>query len=131
MTYYGYGPAESYIDKRCAAVCDLYTHKVGEDMVRYIKPQETGSHYGTRFAEISDGKSALRAEGNFSFSALPYSQKTLTDTAHDDELPTPDGTYVRIDYFNAGIGSNSCGPALDERYRTPAEGRGEVRVFIL
>lgn len=131
VTYYGYGPAESYIDKRCAAVCDLYTHKVGEDMVRYIKPQETGSHYGTRFAEISDGKSALRAEGNFSFSALPYSQKTLTDTAHDDELPAPDGTYVRIDYFNAGIGSNSCGPALDERYRTPAEGRGEVRVFIL
>ena len=131
VTYYGYGPQESYIDKRVAAVRDLYSHKVGEDMVHYIKPQETGSHYGTQFAEISDGKRALRAEGDFSVNVLPYSQKCLTDTAHDDELPASDGTYARFDYFNAGIGSNSCGPDLAEQYRTPSSAKGKITFFVL
>lgn len=33
------------------------------------------------------------------------------------ELEKSDGTHIRVDYKVSGIGSNSCGPALDEKYR--------------
>lgn len=130
VTFYGYGPQESYIDKRQAAALDVYSYRVG-DMEAYIKPQETGSRYGVRFVEISAGRSALRAEGDFSFSALPYSAETLTRTAHADELPASDGTYVQVDYYQSGIGSNSCGPELAEEFRTPRSAKKEIKIFVL
>ena len=49
--------------------------------------------------------------------ALHYSTEQL-DAAHNDRDLVPDPeTYVHIDYKQSGIGSNSCGPALAEKYR--------------
>ena len=46
-----------------------------------------------------------------------YTARDLKDARHWDELH-PDGfTHVRVDYKNSGIGSNSCGPELREKYR--------------
>lgn len=75
-------------------------------MERYVKPQENGSHYGTEFMEITDGKTILRAEDGFSFSALPYSSKQLTDCKHDWELPereTPGSVLTSICRASAPI----------------------------
>ena len=36
---------------------------------------------------------------------------------HNFELIEEDLTYLNIDYKQSGIGSNSCGPDLDEKYR--------------
>lgn len=36
---------------------------------------------------------------------------------HTDELVKSNATHVRIDYKNSGIGSKSCGPELQEKYR--------------
>ena len=36
---------------------------------------------------------------------------------HIDELEDTGHITVRIDYKNSGIGSNSCGPMLLEKYR--------------
>jgi beta-galactosidase len=41
----------------------------------------------------------------------------LTETAHDYELKPLEETVVNIDYMQSGIGSHSCGPELDEKYR--------------
>jgi beta-galactosidase len=130
VKYYGYGPNESYIDKRLACVKDVYEAKVKDLMVPYVKPQENGSHYGCQFMEITDGKTTLRAEDEFSFSALPYSATTLTEIQHDWELPESDGTYLSLDYYMNGIGTNSCGPALKEEYQVPKKGRGSITLFI-
>ena len=78
----------------------------------------------------TDGKTVLRAEDNFSFSALPYSAETLTDCAHDWELPKSDGTYLSLDFFMSGIGSNSCGPVLDEKWEAPKKGKGSITLII-
>lgn len=99
-------------------------------MVHYVRPQENGSHYGTEFMEITDGKTVLRAEDNFSFSALPYSVETLTDCPHDWELPKSDGTYLSLDFFMSGIGSNSCGPALDAKWEAPKKGKGSITLIV-
>lgn len=98
--------------------------------VRYVKPQENGSHYGTEWLEIGNGKAKIRIEGNISFSALPHSSKEYVAATHDWELSERKSTYLCLDYFMAGIGSNSCGPALDTKYRTPMEGAGNF-VLIL
>ena len=132
VEFYGYGPQESYIDKRFACVKDRFKTTVKDSFNHYIKPQENGSHYGTQYAEITDGKTTVRLQNadGFSFCASPYSACTLEKTKHDDELPASDAVYLYADYYMSGIGSNSCGPRLNERYRTPDCGKGEIDIII-
>ena len=118
MSYLGYGPMESYEDKRLAARLSVFDTTVTDNMEHYVRPQECGSHHDTRWAEITSAYGAHIIFGgkSFSFSALHYSPATLTDTAHDYELVPERETTVLIDYRTAGIGSGSCGPVLDARY---------------
>ena len=53
----------------------------------------------------------------FSMNASPYTAEELTVAAHNYELPESDKSVLCIDYRQNGIGSNSCGPELDEKYR--------------
>ena len=64
----------------------------------------------------------MTAEKPFSFSVLPYSTNELMTAKHDFELKGDGRVYVNIDVFMSGVGTNSCGPRLEEKYRTPAEG---------
>ena len=130
VRYLGYGPQESYIDKRISANKNYYEYKVSENGCRYIKPQEYGSHYDTNFLCISNGKDCLKAEGSFSFSARPFSDEELSLKAHNWELPAPSFTHVNLDWYMSGVGSQSCGPALAERFRTPDQGEGEFFLWF-
>lgn len=127
LCYCAYGPQESYSDKHLGTVKDVYRSKVSEEYSHlYIKPQESGSHFGADFAEVSDGKIIVRAEGMNSFSAIGYSAEILTQTKHDDELPVSDAVYFNADFTMSGIGSNSCGPELPLCYRVPKCGTGRI-----
>lgn len=53
----------------------------------------------------------------FSMNASPYTAEELTNAAHNYELPEGNKAVLCIDYRQNGIGSNSCGPELDEKYR--------------
>lgn len=130
VRYYGFGPHEAYVDRRLACIKDVYESKVDELMVHYVKPQENGSHCGCEFMEITNGKTTLRVEDVFSFSALPYSPETLTAVKHDWELKPSGGTYLCLDYFMSGVGSNSCGPALLKKYEAPKKGEGSITLLI-
>lgn len=111
--YFGYGPGETYCDLHRYAVQSLYKGNVDSAYVPYIRPQEHGNHFGTKWLKIG----ALEFSGDFEFNASKYSGAELTRAEHTDEL-TPDGlTHLRIDYKNSGLGSNSCGPELIEKYR--------------
>ena len=96
----------------------------------YVMPQESGSHFGVDFAELSDGKIALRAEGMRSFCVIPYSAETLFATKHDDELPASDNIYFTVDFSMSGIGSHSCGPDLPAKYHVPAKGSGVITLRL-
>jgi len=41
----------------------------------------------------------------------------LNKAEHTDELVADGKIHLRIDYKVSGIGSNSCGPALESQYR--------------
>lgn len=53
----------------------------------------------------------------FSMNASPYTAEELTNAAHNYELPESNKAVLCIYYRQNGIGSNSCGPELDEKYR--------------
>ena len=44
-------------------------------------------------------------------------QEELTDKAHNYELAECGSTVLCLDGYMAGIGSNSCGPILSEKYQ--------------
>lgn len=131
VTYYGFGPYESYIDKRLACIKDVYTDTVANLEQHYIKPQENGSHCGCGFMTISDGTTVVEVTGkDFSFSALPHSVDEYMAAKHDCELSEQTETHLCLDLYMSGIGSNSCGPELAERYRAPKEGKGALRLLV-
>jgi len=120
VEYFGYGPHESYIDKRQSARVSKYLTTVDEMFENYLVPQENGSRYGTEWAIISNEQGmGLKFIGcpNFSFNAAHYTPEDLTIANHPHELVKRKETIVNIDYKMSGVGSNSCGPELLEKYR--------------
>jgi len=132
VKYYGYGPQESYIDKRWACDKDVFENTVDGMFTHYIKPQENGSHYGTQFMEITDGSKTIRVQNRdgFSFNASPYPTEVIERAMHDEELPVSRGTYLYTDFFMSGIGSNSCGPLPTYKYRTPHQGTASLTIMF-
>ena len=122
VEYFGYGPYESYTDKRRASFRNLFRSDLAAMHENYLKPQENGSHYGCSHLEIRDELGGLRVRGeSFCFNASEYTQEELTGKAHSFELEKCGAAVVCVDAFQTGIGSGSCGPALAEAYTSPAE----------
>ena len=118
LTYFGFGPYESYIDKRRASVKDVYASTVAQQHEPYLKPQENGSHYGCDWMQLTSASASILAHGEgFSFSVSPYTQEELTEKKHEFELTPCGDTVLCLDAQNAGCGSASCGPTLLEQYR--------------
>lgn len=123
VTYFGMGPMESYVDKHYASAHGMYTADVKELHEDYIRPQENGSHFDCSYVTVTGTHAGLSAAGvtPFSFNASRYTQEELTETAHNFELDACGSTVLCLDYRMNGIGSNSCGPRLMEKYRFDEE----------
>ena len=125
VEYLGYGPYESYIDKHQASYIGKFNSKIEALHEDYIKPQENGSHYACEYVKLnSDSGIGLLVKANslpFSFNASRYTQEELTVKGHNFELEQSPYTVLCLDYAQSGIGSNSCGPALLEKYRLDEE----------
>ncbi len=123
LAYFGRGPVESYEDKRHASRVSLYTTTVTDHVEHYVRPQENMAHIETRWMEVctvaGEGLLALNSGATpaFSFNCSHFTAAQLTKTAHDYELVPLEETVVNLDYRHSGIGSNSCGPVLDEHLR--------------
>ena len=119
VKYFGYGPYESYEDKRLASRLSLFRTTATDNFEPYVRPQENSAHYGCKWATVSStaGHGIFFGADKFSFSVSHFDPNYLTDTAHNYELVPQKETTVIIDYRNAGIGSNSCGPELLPEYR--------------
>ncbi len=113
--YFGYGPGESYIDMHHGSKMGMYQSSAEKEYIPYIKPQEHGNHYHTKYLKI--GKYIITSDQGFDCNVSEYSSRELTDKSHYFELEKDVYTNVRIDYKVSGIGSDSCGPDLLEKYR--------------
>ena len=119
IAYFGMGPYESYIDKHQSTSHGIYRAKVREMHEDYINPQENGSHYDCDYVELANGQFGMvaAAKKTFSFNASVYTQEELEKAAHNFELKESDSTVLCLDYALNGIGSNSCGPVVTDKYR--------------
>ncbi len=123
VTYFGMGPQESYRDKHQASCHGLFRSKVAQMHEDYIRPQENGSHYDCDYVEITSGQYGIAAVSNdsFSFNVSVYTQEELERALHNYELEESDSTVFCMDYAMNGIGSNSCGPDVLDKYRFAEE----------
>lgn len=122
VTYCGLGPVESYADKRQASRYGVFCAEVEQLHHDYVRPQENGSHSEVDHLTVRGADRALTVLGDepFTFNASPYTQEQLTETTHNVDLVPSGHTVLCLDAAHAGIGSNSCGPVLDPRYRVDA-----------
>ncbi len=121
VDYFGYGPIESYIDKHQGSYIGNFSANVSEMHEDYIRPQENGSHYGCTHMSVSDGAAAIKFSNpeGFSFNTSEYTQEELAAKKHNYELEKSGYTVICADFAMAGVGSNACGPVLDDKYRIP------------
>ena len=114
--YFGMGPYENYCDMHHASMVDWYESDADKEYVNYIMPQEHGNHTRTKVLEMKDGLTFTAAD-EMEINVSHYTSEMLMQAAHQNELRKADCTNIRIDYKNSGVGSNSCGPELLEKYR--------------
>ena len=123
VTYCGLGPMENYPDKCRAASHGQYETTVSDLHEDYLMPQENGAHGDCDYVILEGGNARLAVTGEkgFSFNASHYTQEELTEKQHSYELEECGSTVLCIDYAHTGIGSNSCGPGLREKYQLIGE----------
>ena len=115
FTYYGRGPVECYSDMCHWATVGMYESTAEKEYVNYVFPQEHGNHNNVKMLRI--GKLEFTADTEMEIQVSEYTAHDLYKAAHTDELKKDGKIHVRIDYKNSGVGSNSCGPTLPEKYR--------------
>ena len=123
VRYYGLGPMENYADKHHAAWHGLFENSVTGLHEDYIRPQENGAHGDCDFVVLESDSLRLTAAAihGISFNASHFTDEELTEKGHNFELTECGSTVLCLDYRHSGIGSNSCGPELPDRYRLDAK----------
>ena len=117
FTYFGMGPTECYADMCRHGKIGLYESTAENEYVPYIYPQEHGNHNKAKFLSFKNSGLTFFTDGEFEFNVSEYTSKELAEAKHTNELTKNGFTNVRIDYKVSGIGSNSSGPALMEKYQ--------------
>ena len=119
LTWYGYGPSETYCDRERGGKLGIYQNKVADNIAQYLVPQECGNHTHVRKASVTDnlGRGIEFCGKELSFSALPYTPHELENAMHSYELPTVYYTVVRVALQQMGVaGDDSWGARTHEEY---------------
>lgn len=126
LKWYGRGPFENYQDRNTAAFVGLYSNKVADEFVHYVRPQECGNKTDVRWLTLTNGNGkGLKFTGMplLSISALPYAIEDLDPgekkkNIHPADLEKRDRVYVNLDLVQMGVGGdNSWGAMPYSRYR--------------
>ncbi|MDR3263276.1 MAG: DUF4981 domain-containing protein [Clostridiales bacterium] len=134
IKYYGKGPLENLPDFDAHAYVGIYSQRIKDAHEPYIKPQDNNRHTGVRWIELTaDDGSGLRIEAvgkPFAFAAHDYTAQALGSAAHDADIVRSDNTFVSIDGYTMGAGSNSCGPLPLKEYMLSPGGAYEYGFVI-
>ena len=117
--FLGFGPGESYADKKEASRWGLFSEKADESRENHIRPQESGAHTGCTLLNVLGRTAGLRftSDAPFSFRLTHYAQEKETAARHRDELRPEKEVYLFLDRAQAGIGTGSCGPGPSPEFR--------------
>ncbi len=130
LKFFGRGPHENYIDRKRGAFIGLYSSKVAEQYVPYVRPQENAYKCDVRWFELrnSDGVGLIiSGEPSLGFSALhnsieDFDQETHADFKHLTDINKRNGVFISFDIKQMGVaGDNSWGARPYEKYSIPAK----------
>lgn len=119
MTWYGFGPKESYIDRHDGVRLGIYDETVSDSFVDYVYPQENGNKHECRWLSLSSDKVGIGAyspDGYIDFSAMHYTQGNLSEAVDHSQLVRIDDIVWKIDARHYPIGNRSCGPMPLDKY---------------
>jgi len=129
LEWFGLGPHESYPDRKRSGLLGHWRASVSDQLVPYVRPQESGGHADVRWLELRDGSGAgvrLAMGEPMQVSATHYRAADLDQTTHASDLVARPETVVHIDAAHRGVGTASCGPDTIEEYLVrPGEYRWE------
>jgi len=126
FTYYGRGPWENYSDRKSASFVGIYSGKVKDQMVSYIRPQENGNKTDIRWLTLTniDGV-GIKIEGNQPLSASALNNRPEDFDAginknqrHSNDIVARKEVVLCIDLAQRGVGGdNSWGYLPHDKYR--------------
>jgi len=120
LAWFGRGPWENYPDRKAGALFSRYESTVAGQYTPYVMPQECGLKTDVDWVELSDqaGRTVrVHSSQPFCFSALPYTASELYAAKHAHELAPGKNVILSLDAHHRGVGSESCGPAVLEKYK--------------
>ncbi|MBQ2392433.1 MAG: DUF4981 domain-containing protein [Clostridia bacterium] len=119
ISWYGLGPAETYIDRCKGGKLGIYNSTVKEQFVPYLRPQDCGNHAYTRSMTLKNGDNIITITGDkpIDIEALHYTPHELESAAYPYELPAPYCTRVLVSGFMNGVGGDdSWGAPIHEEF---------------
>ncbi|MCD4549769.1 glycoside hydrolase family 2 TIM barrel-domain containing protein [Schaalia sp. lx-260] len=121
VNYYGRGPEENYPDSCQAQLLGRYSTHIAHMVTPYVVPQDMGNRSEIRDFTLSNAQGhSLHIEAvdcPVNIRALPYTDEVLEQAQHSDELSEADHIEMNIDWKLLGLGSNSWGSEVLEKYR--------------
>lgn len=126
LKWLGRGPGESYPDRKTSCDVGLYSGKVADQYVMYVRPQENGAKEDVRWAALTDGTGSgllLVADAPMSMTFSHNTSEDLAELRHtqgerrryNERIPREE-VVVCIDARQMGLGGASCGPRPLEKY---------------
>ncbi|MDA3881106.1 MAG: DUF4981 domain-containing protein [Prolixibacteraceae bacterium] len=125
-TYYGRGPWENYIDRNHSSHIGIYSSKVADQYVPYIRPQENGNKTDIRWLTLTDENgNGLKIAGvqPLSVTALHnpvenFDAGVEKKQRYNIDIYPRDEVYLYVDLKQRGVGGdNSWGAFPHRQYR--------------
>lgn len=122
IEWYGRGPHENYTDRKTSSAFGIYQSTIKKFITPYVRPQENGNRCDIRWISFKSNEQQVQftagSGSSFSASAWSYTQKKLSQSAHDFELSPSGYSTVNIDCAQMGVGGdNSWGLPVLEQYQ--------------
>ena len=138
LSWFGRGPWDSYVDRKEACLPAIYQSTVSDQYEEYILPQEHGTKQEVRWLSLTnnEGQGLLFvAPDQMAASAVhfrPEDNYTNKDTRskHTYQFKTCSTAVVNLDAVTRGLGNNSCGPDVMDKYELRAANTA-FRFFII
>ena len=134
MTWYGRGPAETYIDRAFERV-GVYTSTVSAEWVEYSRPQENGNKTDVRWVALTNDKGDRPASRGrcrcWASERHHASQREIEQAAYTYQIPSAREVYLNLDLAQMGVGGiDSWSPQRVPDGALPDSGRQAVLVLV-
>ncbi len=148
LSYFGRGPHENYQDRKASSFVDLYTSKVSEQYVPYIRPQDNGYKIDTRWMAVSSSQNngllfISDSNDKISFSALHMENEDFDTTSgldyensnkrkHTIDIKEKNLVQINIDLGQRGLaGDDSWYSKPQEKYQFKGSQKYSYSFYIV